>query len=292
MSAVRSAAAAADGPLEIPELREIPGPSAFGNDRERFFQLLWIVSVSDFKQTYANTALGFLWTIIKPLVFFGVIFVVLRGILRFGADVPNYPLILVMGLILFQYFQEVTTRCVRCIPTREAMVRKMQFPRIIVPLSVALTGTLTMLLSLLAVSPLFFAFGLTPTLEWLWMVPVLVILAAFSAGLGLLMSIAFLSFPDIDQIWSLISRVLFYASPVLFPIEIIPEPFEKVMSVNPLAPLIEVARIAVIDPTAPGPLEVAGPLLGVLVPGTLIVAAIVGGVLVFKRAAPRVAEIL
>ncbi|HKJ36337.1 MAG TPA: ABC transporter permease [Solirubrobacterales bacterium] len=278
---------------DLPELREIPGPSAFGTDRTRFWELLWIVSVSDFKQTYANTTLGFLWTIIKPLVFFGVIFVVLRGILRFGADVPNYPLILVMGLIMFQYFQEVTTRGVRSIPNRESMIRKMHFPRIIVPLSIALTATLTLFFNLLAVSPLFFAFGLWPTLEWLWMIPILATLILFSTALGLILSVTFIRFPDVDQVWSLVARVLFYASPVLFPIEKIPEPFDVVMTaVNPLAPLIELARVVVIDPNAPGPLAVAGPLLGVLLPLSMIAFAAVFSLWIFKREAPRVAEAL
>lgn len=279
-------------PADPPELREISGPSAFGTDRRRFWQLLWTVSVSDFRQTYANTALGFMWTVIKPLVFFGVIFIVLREILRFGADVPNYPLILVLGLILFQYFQETTTRAVRSIPAREGMVRKMQFPRIIVPLSMSLTAALTLILNLLAVAPLFIAYGVTPVPEWLLLVPIIALLVVYSTGLGLILSVAFIRFEDVNQIWSLISRILFYASPVLFPIEIIPEPFDKIMAVNPLSPLIEQARVWVIDPTAPGPADIAEVWLGIVVPLSLIVVIAVYGVWLFRREAPKVAEAL
>lgn len=279
-------------PANAPELREITGPSAFGSDRKRFWQLLWMVSASDFRQTYANTALGFLWTVIKPLIFFGVIFIVLREVLRFGADVPNYPLILVLGLILFQYFQETTTRAVRSIPNREGMVRKMQFPRIIVPLSVSLTAALTLVLNLLAVAPLFIAYGVDPRLEWLLLIPIVAVLIVYSTGLGLILSVAFIRFEDVNQIWSLVSRVLFYASPVLFPIEIIPKPFDKIMAANPLAPLIEQARVWVIDPSAPGPADVAGILLGLVVPLSLIVVISVYGVWLFHREAPKVAEAL
>lgn len=289
MSATAATPAAAE---EIPDLREIPGPSAFGDDRQRFWELLWIVSRNEFRQTYANTALGFLWTLLKPLLFFGVIFVVLRGILRFGAGIENYPLILVLGLIMFLYFQETTTRCVRAIPVREGIIRKTQFPRIIVPLSISLASAVTMLLSLLAVMPLFFAFGVYPQVDWLLAIPVFAVLILYATALGLILGVGFLHFEDVDQIWSLICRMLLYASPILFPIEVIPEPFEKVMTVvNPLAPLIELGRVFMIDPAAPGPFDVAGLWLG-LVPFAVIAGLAIYGLRLFRRQAPQMAELL
>ncbi len=283
----------AEAATAVPELQVVNGPSAFGEDgRKRFFEILWIVSVTEFRLNYANTALGFLWTIVKPLVFFGVVFIVLRGILRVGANVENYGLILVLGLVMFQFFQEVTSRSVRSMPGREGLIRKVRFPRIIVPLSISLTASLTLLLNVLAVLPIFIGYGVIPTPEWLLFIPILLTLVAYSTAVGLILSVMFLRFPDIDQIWGLVSRVLFYASPVLFPIELVPQPFDKIMSLNPLAPLIELARIAVIDPSAPGPVQVAGWVAGILIPFGIIGFLCVYSVRLFVREAPLVAEAL
>ena len=275
------------------ELQLVTGPSAFGDvGRKRFWELLWIVSVTEFRLTYANTWLGFFWTILRPLLFFGVVFVVLRGVLRVGANIPHYGLILVLGLIMYQFFAETTNRSVRSLPSREGLVRKMRFPRIIVPLSVSLTASFTLLLNVIAVSPVFLLSGVEPRPEWLLFPVILLILVIYSAGLGMLLSVVFIRFPDVSQVWTLISRVLFYASPVLFPIEFVPQPFREIMSVNPLAPLIELARICIVDPSAPGPVETAGWFVGVVIPFGLIALCAIYSVRLFVREAPRVAEAL
>lgn len=272
------------------ELRDVQGPSAFTGDRRRFFELLWIISKTEFRLDYANTTLGFLWTILKPLAFFGIIFVVLREVFRVGGNIEHFPLILVLGLVLFQYFQESTTRALRSVSSREGVVRKMQFPRFVIPLSVSLTAAVTMLLNLLAVMPLFFAFGVWPTVEWLMLVPIMLVLIAFSTGVGLVLSVLYVRFEDVGQVWSVVSRMLFYASPVLFPIEIVPDSLQEIMSLNPLAPLIGEARHFVIDPSAPTPADVAGIWIGLLVPLAFIVFVTVYGFLLFRREAPRIAE--
>ncbi len=155
-----------EGEASEPEhvLREITGPSAFGGDRRRFLDLLRLITSNEFRAQYATTTLGFLWTIIRPIVFFGVIFLVLRGVLRFGANIPNYGQMLVVSLILFTYFQESTSRGVRCVAAKEGMVRKMRFPRIIIPLSVSISAMMTLVLNYAAVFPLMIIFGLRPRL--------------------------------------------------------------------------------------------------------------------------------
>ena len=275
-----------------PELLAVAGPSAFGGDSKRFWELLWIISVADFRKTYANTALGFAWTIVKPLVFFGLIFLVLREIFRFGANIPNFGEILILGLILYTYFAETTGRAVRSVAAREGMVRKMQFPRIVIPLSVSLAGIFTLILNLAAILPLFVLFGLAPQPEWLMLIPILAVLVIFSTGVGLILSVLYVRFEDVNQVWTLITRVLFYATPVLYPIEILDSPLTEIVSLNPLAFLIEEARIFVIDPSLPQPGDVAGLLCGVIVPVTLIVAAPIVGLYFFNRYAPRMAEAL
>jgi len=282
-------AAAARPPLE---LQEVHGPSALGDDPQRFRELLWIMAVSDFRQTYANTALGFLWSIVKPLVFFGLIFIVLRQIFSFGENIPNFGLILVLGLVLFTYFQESTTRALRSVPARETIVRKMKFPRLVIPLSACLSSAFTLLLNLISVLPLFIIEGVYPRPSWLLVLPLLVLLVAFSTGIGLILAVLYLRVEDVGQGWTLVSRVLFYATPVLYPLTLLDEPFLQIASLNPLAALIEQARVWVIDPDMPGPAEVAGPVIGVVIPLILMIVVPLVGLWLFNRDAPRMAESL
>lgn len=272
------------------ELREIRGPSAFGGERRRFRDLLRLLSIHEFRSQYANTVLGFMWTIIRPLVYFGVIFLILREVLRFGAGIQDYGIILVLNLILFTYFQEAATRAVRSVSQREPMVRKMQFPRVIIPLSVSLTAALSMVVNLVAVFPLLLLFGLEPKATWM-LFPLLVLaLVAFTTGTSMLLSALFVRSRDTAQAWSLISRLMFYTSPVLFPIDVVPESFRQLVAASPVAPILELTRVWVVDPSAPGPVEAAGPWFGLVVPLTLFAAVCIGGLWLFERDAPRFAE--
>jgi len=274
------------------ELSPVRGPSAFGGPVRRFVDLLWLSSAIEFRSRYATTFLGYLWTIIRPLLFFGLIFLVMRGILGFGKNIPNYGPMLILNLVLFQYFQEGTSRALRSVTSKEGLVRKMQFPRIVIPLSVSLTACFTLLLNLLAVFPLFLISGLQPRWTWLLLTVIILGLVLLTTGLSLILSVAFVRSEDIGEAWQLISRMLFYASPILYPIERVPESVRSLVAANPLSPLLEQARVWMIDPSAPTPVEVAGPWLGLVIPVGLTIAICVFGLWLFEREAPRVAEAL
>ncbi len=280
------------GGEQVLQLRDVRGPSAFGGDLRRFWELLWLTSLTEFRVRYANAFLGYVWTIVQPLIFFGVIFLVLREVLRFGENIENYGLILVLGIVLFQYFQQATARGVRSVAAKEGMVRKMQFPRIVIPLSVSLTAAFTLLLNMVAVFPLFLVAGLDPRWSWLLLAPIVLVLVLFTTAVTMILSVLYVRFEDTQQAWSLISRILFYASPILFPIELVPEALRKVVAANPLAPLLEQARIWVIDSDAPNGVEAAGALAGAVIPLGLIATTCVLALWWFEREAPRVAEAL
>ena len=272
------------------ELAEVRGPSAFGGSRRRFWDLLWFTSTTDFRVRYANTLLGYVWTILRPLIFFGLIFLVLREILRFGANVENYGLMLVLNIVIFQFFSEASSRAVRSVTSKEAVVRKMQFPRIVIPLSVSLTAGFTLVLNLVAVFPLFLIAGLEPRPSWLLLPLVILVLVIFTTGLALILSVSYVRTEDTAEIWTLTARMMFYAAPIIYPIELVPDPFRTIVAMNPLAPLLEQARVWVVDPAAPNAVEAAGVLAGLVVPLTLIAAIAIFGLWLFEREAPRVAE--
>ena len=96
--------------MATPQLRDIPGPSALGGGRRRSLELLYLIAVTDFKRTYFGTLLGYLWSIARPLMLFGVLLAVFTQVFRLGSEVPHYEVLLLFNIVLFGFFQEATRR--------------------------------------------------------------------------------------------------------------------------------------------------------------------------------------
>ncbi len=93
---------------EVGQLRKVPGPSALGGGWRRFFDLLWLIAVNNFKVTYVGAVLGYVWTLIRPLMLFGVLLFVFTQIIPIGGDIHNYPILLLFDVMLFNFFVEAT----------------------------------------------------------------------------------------------------------------------------------------------------------------------------------------
>jgi ABC-2 type transport system permease protein len=273
-----------------PPLREVPGPSAFGGGAKRFLTLTWLLAATDFKLSYFETVFGYLWSLMRPLMTFGVLYVVFTKILRFGDQVPHYAALLLFNVMLFTFFSESTTRAVSCVVESENVVRKMQFPRLAIPTSVVLTGLFNLGLNLIVVLIFLLASGVTPRLTWLALPGLVALLVALTAGVATLVAALYVRFRDIAPIWGVVSLVIFYASPILYPVETIPHSLRFLLFVNPFAPLFEAARRLLVDPGAPTVTDAAGSVWGVIGPSLVALTACAVGLLVFTRAAPRIAE--
>ena len=133
------------------ELRDVRGPSALGGGWRRSLELLYLIAVTEFKKTYFGTVLGYLWSLARPLMLFAVLLAVFTQIFRIGSEVPNYPVLLLFNIVLFGFFQEATNAAVHSIVGQESVVRKTQFPRLVIPLAVVLTGLFNLMLNLVVV---------------------------------------------------------------------------------------------------------------------------------------------
>ena len=276
---------------DVRELVEIRGPSALGGGGwRRFLHLVWVISTTDFKLTYFGSALGYLWSLVRPLLLFGVLYLVFSQVIRLGDDVANYPVLLLLNIVLFSFFTEATQNAVQAVVRRENLVRKMQFPRLVIPLSTVLTAAFNLLVSLVAVFAFVIAYGVEPTVDWLLFPLLLVPLVAFACGTAMILSALYPLYRDVEPIWAVISTVLFYGSPVLYPLELVPEDWIPIVLVNPIAVILELARVTVIDPSAPGVAEAAGSGLVWIAPICVLVGVCLLGVWVFNREAPRIAE--
>ncbi|HZI91189.1 MAG TPA: ABC transporter permease [Thermoleophilaceae bacterium] len=273
-----------------PDLREVSGPSAMGGGRRRALELLTLIAVTDFKKAYFGTALGYLWSLARPLMLFGVLLAVFTQVFRIGDQVPEYPVLLLFNIVLFGFFSEATVTAVQSIVSQETVVRKTQFPRLVIPLAVVLTAMFNLGLNLVVVFVFILAWGIAPAWTWVLFPVVVVLLFAITTAVSMIVSSLFPRFRDTAILWSVLATVLFYATPILYPLEVVPEAMRDVIQLNPLAPIFELARTWVIDPTAPGPVESGGLMLGLLVPMAIYAAICVLAVWVFRREAPRIAE--
>jgi ABC-2 type transport system permease protein len=282
---------AASGDAHAPELKEIRGPSALGGGTRRFFDLLWLTAATEFKLGYHGTVLGFLWSLIRPLLLFGILLVVFTQIFRFGDAVEHYPALLLLGVMLFGLFQESTDGAVQSVVKNEGVVRKMQFPRLVIPLAVVLTRTMQFSLNLLVVFVIIVATGVDPLWTWVLLPVVILALLVLTTAVSMLLSALYVRVRDVAILWAVLATVLFYATPILYPIELVPDTFRDIVQLNPLTPIFEQAREWVIDPNAPGALEAtAHNRLLLIIPVLLYVGICALGVWFFNREAPRVAE--
>ena len=274
------------------ELREVRGPSALRGGRRRAVDLLYLMAVTEFRRSYLGTALGYVWSLARPLLLFGVLLVVFTQAFDHGERVNEYPVLLLFNIVLFGFFQEATVMAVGSIVAQEGVVRKTQFPRLVIPLAVVLTGLFNLGTNLVVVFVFLLASGVDPVWTWLLLPLVIALLTVFTTAVAMTVSALNPRFRDTGILWSVAVTALFYATPVLYPLEIVPGTVGRLLALNPLAPLFELARKWVIDPSAPGPAEAAGGAVWLLVPAAIFIGVCALGIWVFNREAPRIAEVL
>lgn len=267
------------------------GPSALTGDWRRTINLTWTLAYLEFRLKFFGSVLGYLWQIGRPLMLFGVYYVVFTQFVRLSEDVKYYPPLLLAGIMLYQFFSETTSGAVPSVLNRENLVRKIHFPRIVIPLAVVVTSALNLAVNSVAVGIFMAAAGVPVRASWLVMIPVLGLLLVFVTGLAMLLSALFVRYRDIQPIWDVVTTAVFYATPILYPIERVEIAWAReAIMYNPLAVVVQQMRHSVFDPAAPSAVEAIGGWPQLCVPIGLTIFLFVVGFWVFNRSAPEVAE--
>jgi ABC-2 type transport system permease protein len=268
----------------------IPGPSALAGDLRRFVHLTRTLAVQEFKLRFFGSVLGYAWQLMRPLLMFGVLYVVFTEFVRLGGAV-HYPVVLLSNIVLYTFFAEATAGAVTCVSDRENLVRKLHFPRLAIPLSVVLTAGMNLALNLVVVLIFATASGVYPRWSWLEFPLLVGALAVFAAGVAMLVSSLYVRFRDVRPIWEVLLQVLFYATPIIYVIDHIQYRWARQGEMfNPLGAILEQARHAMIDPHAPGAAAAIGGWPRMAAPIGLILFVFVIGYWYFNRAAPHIAE--
>jgi ABC-2 type transport system permease protein len=265
-------------------------PSLVGTDLRRFWNLTWTLATTDFKLRFYGSVLGYVWTLARPFMFFAVVYFVFTEIVELDRNVKNYGVYILFGLVLFQFFAEATGNCVSSLVVRENLLRKMRFPRLVIPLAVVLTALFNLGMTLLAAFVFALATGVGPSWGWLELPVIVAFLAFFATGVGLLLSALFVRYRDVQPIWEVTTQMLFYASPVLYVSTMVPEDFQRPYHANPIASAMAEMRHAVVDSGAPHAWEAIGGAGRLLIPAAIVLGVFALGLWVFNREAPRIAE--
>jgi ABC-2 type transport system permease protein len=297
-----SANAPAYEPVEAAEPlgHPIRGPRALTDDWGRFWHLTYNIARNEFKLKFFGSVLGYAWQVMRPLLLFGVLyvfFVVISHVGKGGHPGEDvYGVQLLGSIVLFTFFGEATGGAVRSVVDRENLVRKIQFPRLVIPLSVSLLALFNLAMNLMVVLIFALISGVQPMLSWLELPLILTMLILFTTGIAMLLSALFVRFRDIQPIWEVISQVLFYASPVIIPVETVREKLGgdsllmHLYLLNPLVTVFQQFRHAMVNHASLSAGQALGGWVYLLEPLAIVAFAFVIGFWVFNRSAPSVAE--
>lgn len=281
------------------------GPSAFGGSVRRFVELALTLARTEFKLRYFGSALGYLWSLMRPLMLFGVMYLVFTNVFKLGKGIPHYAVYLLTGIVLWTYFIEATTGSVQCLLARESMLRKVRFPRMVIPLSVSLTAVFNLAMNFIAVFVFALANGVYPKLSWLELIPIVGAYVVLATGVGTLLCALYVQYRDVQPIWEVLSQLLFYLSPIIYIVAYLRAlGYEKIALLSPIAvlntqmghavighvPLTGAAAASYGPEAFPSASAAAGGFV-YLLPAIAILLGLFGlGWWVFIREAPRVAE--
>ncbi|MEK6277760.1 MAG: ABC transporter permease [Actinomycetota bacterium] len=275
------------------EASALPGgrPASPVEGGRRFVELTVILAITQFKLRYYGNVLGYFWTLAKPLLLFGVLYVAFTEFVRFGGGIEHYAAYLITAIVLYTYFSETTVDCVTSLVDKEQLIRKIPMPLLAIPLSLSLDAAITLLLNLVAVLGFVAFTGVDITWRWLELPLIVGVLILLSTATGALLSNLYVFFRDTRPIWEVMAQLLFWATPVVYVIEnVTNHTLLRVLMLNPLAVLMTQMRHAVIDPTAPSAAQAAGGYVWLLPPAAIVLGVLALSVVMHRRAAPRIAE--
>jgi ABC-2 type transport system permease protein len=271
-------------------------PNGGARRRDRLAYLLCVLGVTaaaEFRLKYSGSALGYFWSIAKPLAFFTMLYLVFGHIFKLNSLSSYYPVSLLMGIVLYTFVADATNLAMYSLVVRQSLLRKLVFPRIVIPTSAVLTASITFVVNLVVVGMFIAAKQITPRLSWLLVIPLLVELFVVVLAVSLVLATIFVRLRDIGQVWDLVLQLFFYASPIVYPIGYLPGWARTIAFLNPFTQILQQIRSIVLYPDLPNNKITASQTLGdwaSLAPIAIVLGLAVISLVFFKREEPWFAE--
>jgi ABC-2 type transport system permease protein len=256
-------------------------------------RILQVMVLAEFKLKYATSALGYVWSVIKPLSIFTILYLVFGRIFKLNEVSHFYGLALLIGIVLFSFFSDGTSQGMVALVHRESLLRRLRFPRILIPTAATLTAAMTFAINLLVVAGFVAWEGIVPQPDWLLLVPLLLELYIFTLGIALILTTLFVSLRDIGQVWELGLQIMFYASPIVYPVSYLPPWARDLSFLFPFTQVLQDVRAIVLSGETTGITVTSADALGEigrLLPIAITLMVFAVGVALFKRNEPWFAE--
>ncbi len=253
--------------------------------------LLWQLVVTDFKLRYQGSVLGYVWSLLKPLLLFGVLYVIFTYVLPLGKGVPHYGAYLLLGVVLWSFFVEATSMGMNSIVGRGDMVRKVKVSKVAIVIASTLSASVNLVFNLVVVGFFMVITRVEVQASAVFFPIIIVELVALAMAISFFLSALYVKFRDIAPIWEVILQVLFYATPIIYPMQIVPtHQLQQLIALNPLAQILQDARSMLITPETITSHELLPLWLSISLPAVVVITMVVIAVLFFRKSSRTFAE--
>lgn len=246
---------------------------------------------TDFKLRYQGSALGYAWSLLRPLLLFLILYIVFVKFLRLGKGVPHYPVYLLLGIVIWNFFLEMTSQSLTSIVGRGDLIRKISIPRWIIVFSSSISALINFVLNLVVIVIFMVLNHVSPQETLLWLPLILLEVYLFALGLSLFLSAAYVKLRDSNYVWEVILQAGFYMTPILYPLALITNlTLQKLIMINPMAQAIQDARYAAVTHQTTTIYQVFGGGWYKYIPFAIVTIVLVGGLAYFRRESKYFAE--
>lgn len=248
--------------------------------------------VTDFKVRYQESVLGYMWSLLRPLFMFAILYVLFTYIIPIGKNAEHYGVILLLGIVVWNFFSEATNMGANSVVANGNLLRKISIPRYLIVFSSSISALINLFINLIIVVVFALISGVYPSIGWLMIIPLVIELFAFSMGIAFLLSALTVKYRDVTYIWEILLQGGFYASAIIFPITMVPESVRPYFYINPIVQIVQDARNFILGSSvyAETLWNSVNSIFIKAAPFVIIAVFIVVGAWYFKRRSPYFAE--
>lgn len=262
----------------------------------RNWVLLKAMVSTDFKLRYQQSVLGYLWSILKPLMLFAIMYLVFVRFLRFGADVPHFAVALLLGTVMWTFFSEATTGGMMSVVGHGDLLRKIHFPQLIVTVSAIMSALINFGINFIVVLVFMLINGVRLRWTALLIVPILIELLLISSGIAFFLGALYVYFRDLSPIWEVFMQAGFYATPIIYPLSLVVSNVgpraAHAMLLNPMAQIIQDARFVLVSDEYPIIWNSYTNVAAMIVPVLISVLIFLFGLIFFNHKSKSFAELV
>lgn len=246
---------------------------------------------TDFKLRYQGSVLGYTWSLLRPLFMFMILYTVFTQFLKLGDSIPHYPIYLLLGTVLWQFFNDITSQSLVSIVARGDLIRKIRIPRWMIVLTSSVSALINLSLNLIIVVVFLVVNRVDVHLSIIWLPLALAEIYIFGVGLALFLSAAYVKYRDLSFIWEVVIQAGFYLTPIIYPLSVVSSvTLQKLLLLNPVAQAIQDARNVAVTQNTVTIAEAWGSGAARLLPLLISFSVLALGILYFKHEAKNFAE--